>query len=268
MCEVSASRHDTQSTALAHMTSRHYDHAPIVEAVLDFKVVFEDEFSIARVEVAAARVSSRFPTKLPIHLGQISLEFKAGAGQVPRPSVSSNVQVGLRLSTEKNDRVLQMQRAGFTFSHLAPYTEWGNLRDEAKDAWKVFCEECHPKFVTRVATRAINRIEIPSGKIEPEDYFHLCAKIPKGIPQDVTGMFLQLQMPQSDIGAVALVNHALVDNPAPNQISFLLDLDLFRQQTQIEPGADELWELVEQLHERRNDLFEACITDRTRELIK
>ena len=46
----------------------------------------------------------------------------------------------------------------------------------------------------------------------------------------------------------------------------VLDIDIFR--TEDLPGNEaQLWELLEQLRQAKNMVFEACITDQTRRLL-
>ena len=63
-----------------------------------------------------------------------------------------------------------------------------------------------------------------------------------------------------------LLNEHLVPEPEPDAGSIILDLDLFRLVDM--PVEDVvLWEAFEQLRHRKNQVFEACITERTRRMI-
>ena len=63
-----------------------------------------------------------------------------------------------------------------------------------------------------------------------------------------------------------LITETSVQPAAPNVISTILDIDVFVQRDMLdESGA---WEIIDRLRERKNEVFEACITDRVRDLIK
>jgi len=182
---------------------------------------------------------------------------------------SGAAQVGLRLASKTGDRVLQIQRQGFTYSHLPPYTSWETFRDEVGPLWEAFLGTCSPAEITRVAVRFINRIVIPKVPFEMFDYLNLYPQLPKGVPQDdVTGFFMQLQMPQSDIApeTLAVINVALEGPSTPGTGTILLDFDVFRQ-AKYPADSDAAWVFLEELRKRKNELFEACITDETRKLI-
>jgi uncharacterized protein (TIGR04255 family) len=244
----------------------HYRRAPIVEAIIDLHVRFSTPPHRDAFEAFHKRVADKFLAKTDIR--QIALGMHFGPQQ-QNVLQKGPVNVGIRLSSDSPPRVLQAQQRGFTYSHLAPYTEWETFRDEARPLWNAFVETCRPEAVTRVAVRFVNRIIVKSAKIELVDYFNLYPHLPERIPQDVTGMFLQLRMPQDDIapGTLAIVNQTLDEsNPVDaERLAILLDFDVFRL-AEYPPSTDEVWALLEKLRTRKNELFEASITDRARDL--
>lgn len=249
------------------MTHRLYAKAPIVEAIIDVQTRFNEPPKLERFEACQERLADRFPIKAPLHLVQMGMS-NVGEQEGGWQSQFEQSQVGLRLSSENNDRVLQLQQRGFTYSHMPPYTQWNTFGGEAKKLWAEFVDTCEPEAVIRCAVRFINRINIPKEIIELSDYFNLYPNIPRGIPQDVNGMFLQLQMPQTDLmpEAVAVINLALTEPEVPGHATVLLDFDLFRI-AELDPRSDDIWVALDQFRLRKNQLFEACITDETRRLI-
>src|SRR6266581_3880245 len=108
--------------AAASLMPRHYPHAPIVEAVIDLQTQpgpdVDDRLRSFRTEL-----TSGFPIAAPIHAFEVSVGFTGQEGSDPQTqSEGRTEQVGWRLSNDR--RVLQFQRRGFTYSHLAPYTDW------------------------------------------------------------------------------------------------------------------------------------------------
>lgn len=247
------------------MTQKHYSKAPIVEAIIDIQVKMAGDFSHESFNAVHSVLSERFPTKSPIQVVQMGMEPDAQVEGEMQFS-SSKTDLGLRLTSKDNSRILQVRVNGFTYSHLPPYTSWEVLRNEAHEVWLIFVELCKPQTVVRCALRFVNRIEIPKPSIELRDYFYLFPEIPKGIPQDVSGMFMQLQMPQNDLEGIAIVNQAVAEPTSPGTVSVLLDFDLF-QVREYAPRDEAIWHYLDKLRNRKNELFEACITDETRRLI-
>lgn len=180
---------------------------------------------------------------------------------------SSQGVIGYRLSKADDSRILQVRRDCLAYSHVAPYTDWATFRAEARPLWETYRAAVPDAKLARCALRYINRVDIPATNIEPFDYFTLYPKVPDQLPQqDVVGMAMNLQMPQLDIECMAAINQALVEPAKPGHISIVFDIDIFR--LGIETWQDsEVWAFLDKLRDRKNEIFEACITDRTRELI-
>jgi uncharacterized protein (TIGR04255 family) len=248
------------------MVDRHYDNAPITEALIDLQVEYANLPSQSDFEASAKRLSARFPSAIAMHEFQVSVNGLPG---IAAPVLSDATAVGMRLTSDDGLRILQLQRRGFTFSHLPPYTKWQGFSDDARELWMSFVDDLKPVQVTRAAVRYINRIVVPEAKVEFGDYFNVNPQLPKDIYQAVTGCFMQVVLPQTDIAedAAAIVNFALEPNPAPGSLSFLLDLDLFCT-CRFDPMSTEIWATLAKLRTRKNKIFEACITDATRELFK
>jgi uncharacterized protein (TIGR04255 family) len=169
--------------------------------------------------------------------------------------------------------VLQVRLDGFTFSRLRPYEDFEHLRAEARRLWDIYRELMRPKRVTRVAARYINQVDIPfgtGGKIEPEEYFNTFPQVSTKLPAQFRNFgpyFMNLHMHQDDLKGLLVLNEALVPPVLPETISIVLDFDLFVESPPVTNEPD-LWAFFDKLRERKNLYFEACITDKTRELIR
>lgn len=242
-----------------------YKRAPIIEAVIDVQVTFAEVPSPDRLTECADSIQETFPTRLPISVVQMGME--ARDGKLEQKEISQQ-QTGWRLSNAKNDRVLQLQRAGFTYSHLAPYTQWDVFQGEAKLLWDEYVSALNPATITRIATRYINRIEIPAVAIQLEDYFNVTPRAPDSIGP-LSTFLVQIQVPyQSPERTQAVITVA--PGPAmgsPPTPGILLDIDVSCSAPDVQPRSLKLWEYLGQMRRIKNKIFEDCITDKTRELI-
>ena len=82
---------------------------------------------------------------------------------------------------------------------------------------------------------------------------------------DISGFFSQLQIPQPDISAMLVLHEAIVPPPTTEVVSILLDIDLFKS-TNLPETDGEMWDLFDTLRIRKNEIFDACITDATKRL--
>ena len=245
---------------------KRYKNAPITEAVIEIRIQPPERFDKTAVERLAESFKLDFTKQAPMRLLQMGVAAQSQSEEAVSFTSSQGI-IGYRLSKADDSRILQVRRDGLAYSHMAPYTEWATFRTEARPLWEKYRAAVPDVKLARCALRYINRVDIPAIKIEPYDYFTLYPKIPEQLPQqDVMGMAMNLQMPQHDLECVAVINQALLEPVKPGHISIVLDIDVFR--LGIESWQDsEVWTFLDKLRDRKNEIFEACITDRTRELI-
>ncbi len=247
-------------------TSKRYKSAPITEAVIEIRLQPSPTFDLSILQSFADTLKGDFPTCAPMHIVEMGLTVAEQPDQAPAQSFSQT-PMGLRLAKLDNSRIVQLRRDGLAYSHLAPYSDWPTFRAEALPLWQRYRAIFPDAKPTRCALRYINRVDIPKIPIEVYDYFALYPKIPEALPeQDTISMTLSVQMPQRDIDCMAVINQIQVAPGKPDHISFVLDIDIFRLGIESWGDAD-VWTFLDKLRDRKNEIFEACITDQTRDLI-
>ncbi len=247
--------------------NRHYKKPPVMEAVIDIRCQLPAEPShLVSLNNFCNEIKDSFGAPALIQ-SQIT-EFQAGTNPEDSSIRSKQTDEGYRLDNAAADRVLQVTRTGFTYSHLPPYVDGDKFIDEARSFWDIYTQICNPSNVSRVALRYINQIVIPQEKIEIEDYFQLYPNIPKSIPQDINKLFMNVLMPQIDIDkdAYANINFAFQGSHDLGSIAFILDFDLHKTFPNSTANSDALWQFIGLFKKRKNELFEASITDLTREI--
>ncbi len=253
----------SKSQGFMQRATMHYSRAPITEAILDLKVILPDGFPVEKFLEIHEHIRDRFPTSQPIHVG--SLVVQAG----PDIQVNTNRQhSGFLFRSKDNLRIFQATLQGFTFNRLAPYDSWEEFRSAARSLWEIYKGICKPEFVTRAAVRYINQFHIPTtGAIELQDYLKTVPEIAPGLPhKTLSSFFMQLQSPQEDLNCMLIINESLVPPSTPEFITVILDIDLFRQQVW-QSDDEDIWHFLEQLRERKNQVFRESITAKTEELI-
>lgn len=242
----------------------HYSRSPLTEAVIDIRVALPEVITLETLAQIQAGQEDSYPTRQDAIFVQGQLSTDPG---VP-PATGSRTHTGYRFVSQDERQVIQARRDGFTFSRLAPYESWESFRAEGQRWWLRYREFTQPKTIQRVAVRYINRLDLPLPLNDFKDYLRTVPEVSPDMSQELDGYFMQLRLPQPDLKAMLLLNEALIPPPpAPPTVSVLLDIDLFRE---VEPPQTEaeLWNFFELLRQRKNQIFEACITDAMRELIR
>jgi uncharacterized protein (TIGR04255 family) len=248
-----------KSSKRSSLASKHYAKAPLTEAILDIRVELSSEIGPSRlVEVfhGQEETYSKQEEIFIVH-GQMSVGPQISARQ------TSN---GYRFVSKDGREIFQARLDGFTFHRLAPYQAWELFRDEARRLWNAYKSIAAPKNVTRIGVRYINRIDLPLPIADFKDYLRTVPEVSPSMPQGLSGYFMQLQIPQVDLNAKLVLNQALIPPPAPKMVSVLLDIDLFSD-SDLPTDEQGLWERFEGFRNRKNKVFEACITERVRRLI-
>ena len=238
----------------------HYQNAPISEALIDIRVELPITVTPDTLESIYDVVKEHYPRKekrLYVQ-GQFSLGEEVGA-------LAKQTLMGYVFSSKDGKQILQARLDGFTFSRLKPYGTWLTLRDESRGLWNIYRDLVKPSMINRIAVRYVNQIDIPLQHIDYKDYFRTTPEVSPDLPQGLSGFFMQLQFPQPSFNGMLILTQTAIPPMVPGTTSVILDLDVFKASTKM-VSEEELWTLLEALRNRKNEFFEACITDKTREL--
>lgn len=242
----------------------HYSKAPITEALIDIRAELSTPVLFEDLHAIRSQVHSDYPHEETRNRAEGVFQFgeslQASAQQKPW---------GLMFRNEAKNQVLQVGLSGFTFSRLEPYEDFEHLRDEARRLWDIYRQAAHPKKVTRIAVRYINQLNLPGPSVEPQDYLNIFPQVSDKLPpelRDFGAYFMSIALFQSDLKGVLSLREAIAPPKIPDTISIVLDLDLYVEAPQV-TDEHELWAFFDRLRDRKNVYFEACITDKTRELI-
>jgi uncharacterized protein (TIGR04255 family) len=246
-------------------TERNYPRAPITEAIIDLRAELPDRLTLAELERCQDGEEAAYPTKMSLNPAVGRLQ--AGTSEEPPSHKAMTEQIGFLFKSADEKQLFQVHRDGFAIHRLAPYLGWEPFRDEARRLWKVYQERVRPRRVVRTALRYISRLDLPGLGVELKDYLRTFPEVSPDLPQELAGFFMELNLPQRDIQSTLLLREIVVPPAAPGVTSVVLDVDLFRSED-IPSDDARIWALLEVLHARKNEIIEACITNRTREAIQ
>ena len=237
---------------------RIYKNAPIIEAALDLKFNPADGFAFAQLDVA---LRERYKQEYPKILKQVQNEFALECIGSPQLGPIASHE-GLRFMSGDEKQIIQVMTDGFTFSRLKPYEQWESFRDESKRLLSIYQEIAQPKNITRVALRFINRFDFPTTSIEFSEYLNIFPRVPDAYT--LNGLAMQVSLDQPDIKSSLVIIQAMMPPSKPRTVSLLIDFNLYSEELR---SFENLWDFLEQLHLRKNEVFESSITEKTREII-
>ena len=233
----------------------HLSRAPIIEAVLDFRVLPEEGLTAERFSPLREQLAKSYPTATPMH----SVEARFSVKDEPT-QVKSDLGWMFRAADDRTRA--QFRTNGFTFNRLAPYTTWEEVFSESMRLWQLYVETAKPQEISRLAVRYINRLTV-STPAELSDYLEAPPKVPDPVPQGIGEFLSRIVISDPQGQASAIIIQALEGSSDQGKISILLDIDAFRQAS-LSPNEKEAVERIfGDLRSLKNTIFYASITERT-----
>lgn len=239
-----------------------YPKAPIVEAALEVRygVTIPDDL----VEKAHRRLVDEY--KKSEELTEVVVTIATGDQPPPPPPRRPKM---FRLTTEDGSAIAMLSSNNVILSRLAPYADWSDFEARARRLWGHWTKAVGRKPIARLGLRYINRIDIPLSDgtvIQPEDWISARYEAPPVFLRGIGAMngFMGGKL---DEEYDARIGTALTDSPILRHLGLALDIDVSRQLAT--PTTDnDMWRMFNEMRDRKNAIFEACITDRTRALFE
>ncbi|GAB4405747.1 MAG: TIGR04255 family protein [Anaerolineales bacterium] len=239
---------------------KRYQNPPIVEALCEFRFEPSQPWDLAMPGLVYEKIRSEFPKRRQAKVLELSVTASLdGVGQ----QVSATDRMQFLREDEK--ALVQVGRDLLAVNHLKPYPTWQEFLPLIQQGFSAYREVARPRGLQRVGLRYINRIEIPEQRVDLEHYLEFRPYVGPDLPQDYGPFIVGIQVAYQD-GRDRLrlqVTSAAIDKP--DMLAFMLDLDYFLA----EPGQvhlDDVFEWVNAAHSHVEKAFEACITDRLRNL--
>lgn len=245
----------------------HLDGAPIVEALIDFRV---NHTSNVTVETLKEVVDALPPdlTKEVEEKTRHTATFSFGKDEGPQASTSGTI-IGYWCKTEDGLNIAQVRLDGFTFSELMPYSNWENFSKKAKAAWDAYRSITECSVITRLAVRYINHLELPLKPGEEfEKYLISPPNVPDGLPQAISNFLKRVTIVDENKDISAHVTQTLLPiSDKQKNVVVVLDIDAFKDLSE-DVDADEIWDIFSKLKNLKNDIFFGHITTDCRELFE
>lgn len=237
----------------------HLAHAPIAEAVIDFRVLRRDGVLADHFAGLTNRIGAEYNQSSVMQSVTARFGFESG-----RPVGPTQEQSAVGWLYQRPGAVAQFRVDGFTFSKLEPYTTWEEVFAEALRLWRLYAVIAAPHETSRVAVRYINRLRLP-GPADLGEYLESPPVLPAPIPQTLREFLSRVVVQDSGRNASAVLIQALESSLDPSKIPVLLDIDAFRE-VALPPEDPSLPEIFEQLRVLKNTIFFASVTEKTVEM--
>ncbi|WP_167334095.1 TIGR04255 family protein [Rhizobium leguminosarum] len=242
-----------------------YARPPIVEAVIE--VQFTDApLSRKDMERFVKKVHRKYPRNELMQDYDFGFQFANGK---PTGAESKLKQEWFRCIGDDVADIVNIRPTALVTARTAPYESWDVLFASFVKDFEVLRKLTGFKRATRIGARYINRIDIPSPQsvpVDPRRYLNIYPHFPFSKYPALSANFSMLEFRDEERTNV-IIRAGQVDPVLINHTSLLLDIDVFIFE-EIPLKVDFVINLYDKLHETKNRLFEALITEEGRALFK
>ena len=242
-----------------------YGRPPITEAVIGIN--FSENVGKELLLTASDRLGKHYPVHQPLKNLSIRLNLTDQPGK--RPSAVSNLAEirGHRRSSHDMSELALVLPDALVVSQLAPYPSWEVFSKRFVRDWRIWKRAVGHRTVSRIGVRYINRIDIPivNSVAEHQRYLNVFPHVPD-LLSPLGAFAVQTISSFDDIKCRLTLNSAVIDSPILNHQSFILDLDIARE-IDIPQADKDIFLLLEAIRLKKNQVFEACISQRARDEI-
>jgi uncharacterized protein (TIGR04255 family) len=251
-------------TSSAEIQWEVFPKAPIVEAVVDLRAALPSQVSIETLAAFHDRIREDFPHR------EVQVEYAAQVRISADASTATGRQrqTGFRFSSDDRHWAVQARLDGFTLNYFAPYASWSTLRQRAATLWAHYLEVARPVAVERTGLRYVNRVHVPIGA-NLSDYFEIEPRLGSRLPQTMAWFNVQVAIEVPDLPAMVLIQQRRGEDSAehPGQAAVFLDIDTFTV-SRLDPNSDQIWQVLDQLRDLKNQVFFNAITEKTKEAFR
>jgi uncharacterized protein (TIGR04255 family) len=238
-----------------------FKNAPIREAVFDIKV---DKLNINQIEDLKSfyeLVKDNFPSEKKKHNITGLIQFSP---EDPIVSKAQSDLTGYVFISKDQTRQIQVRIDGITLNILKPYENWDTHFEIFIEMWEIYKKKFSPNNVIRIASRFINKIDIPLPFEDFQEYILNMPPIPKNLPQTFSTFFMQIQVPCNDSYRNAIITET-IEPIIESKLPFILDIDVF-QELNVQNSTESIKSNFSDIRKIKNDIFENCITEKTKKL--
>ncbi len=249
---------DTPTTSL-----KGYKYPPVTEAVIG--VNFTEDLSKTLLKSVSDKLAKNYPSHQPVQNISVNLDLSPNAGK-DRKTFTETAEGHRRSSPDMTELALALSNS-LVVSQLAPYPGWVIFSKRFMRDWKHLKKTLGYRQIKRIGVRYINRIDIPVTEevVHHEQFLNVFPRIPDMLSPLIAGAVQTISYFE-DIKCKLTLNSGVVESPILNHMSFLLDLDVGREIDVPQKDTD-IFELLEKMRLKKNQVFEACISQRTRDEI-
>ncbi len=248
------------------MSPQPYTRPPITEAVIEIRV--SSPIEITELGSVSADLADCYPLEQPVKNVGVAVGMPTTPEGKPTAQIK-NEENGHRRTSVDLTEIVVLWPTKLSVSQLAPYPGWDTFFGRFMRDWAIWKKRIGYRKITRIGVRYINRLDIPmsgSTVIEESEYLNVYPHLPKDLGT-MMAYGVQAVLPLADIRSKLTLNSSAVPSPLLDHAAFIFDQDVARE-VELPQRDEDMFRLLHEIRDEKNRVFEACVTDRARELFQ
>lgn len=246
--------------------SLEYKYPPITEAIIG--IDFDNSIDEETLSSLSKKYLKYYSGYQPHRNINVKFELEIGADGNNPANANVDQENGHRLTSSDMTEVLLLLPQTIVLSQLAPYPGWNTFFDRFTRDWNILNRHLGFRSIKRIGVRYINRIDIPvdGPLIAHENFLNVYANFTDRFGP-MSAYAVQIQVFMEDIKCRLAINSGSVQSPVLDCSSFLVDQDISRE-IDVPQKSEDIFELIEKIRVRKNEVFESCVSDHARALFR
>jgi uncharacterized protein (TIGR04255 family) len=240
---------------------RNYSNPPIIEALCELIFFPSSSWDMTIPGLFYEKIKDEFPTKQQ-HTG-IGIDFKPLDND---RNFEQRFEMSQRMQFFKTDKtsLIQISKDLLVINQLKPYSGWENFKPVILKKLNVYSEIAKPDTFKQIALRYLNQITIPKNDIQLKDYFNFYPYLPEKLSQIPKAFNISVDLSNSNpLEHLSLT--LTTSNINEEFFSFILEIaSVYLNADILKIGDFDSW--LENAHEQIEQVFEECITDKSRKI--
>lgn len=234
-------------------------NAPIVEALINIEV---EQTKTSNIEDLLEFTKDFKDYKKEKNLVNALIQIKNNDNIELESEKSPIITYGYYFNNNQEKKIAQLKLTGITFNKLNPYQNWETFINDFKGIWDSYKKIVEPQKIKNIAVRYMNIIEVPND-VSIGEYFFIYPEVSNEIKM-LRNFYLMLDVYNSDKINTIITFGIAGSMKEENKIPITFDINtIYNSETDLE----NIWNILEELREIKNQMFFENITNNTVRLL-
>lgn len=240
---------------------RRYANPPILEALTEFRFDPSSGWDSTIPGLLYEKLRASYVKKRQV--SSVEVFISTQPNKPTEPAIQSSERVQFLAADEKD--IIQVGSHLLSVNRLEPYSSWEEFCPKVLRAFGAYREVALPKALARVGVRYMNRIRIPKGMIQTEEYFDFYPFLGSNLPQMHGALLVGVHFPYDGEKDTLRLQLQTIPSPTPDALHLLLDLDYFSANPE-KITFENVPAWLNTAHDRIEQVFEGCLKDTARKI--